>query len=923
VLLAGAGLLLFAAVSFAHRFGAFRPLEGAEWAQSGNGPVVVGLEPGSAAARAGLVVGDVLLEIEGNSVTRALEADELAWERDAKGPVTVTLERGGTSKTVEVLPEAGSRTEPYVYLFVVGLAFGLSGALIALRWPGVRGGTVYSVFAMCMFGYLTLSPSGAATRFDGFVDWAQTLAGVFVPAILFHVSVALTKRVVRWRRAALSAAYGVAAAQLLAWICLSPSALGGAFGWTHARSALEATDRLGFLVLTISVIATLLVLLRSYSKSSSAMHRGQMRWLLWGLTIGLGPFLLLYAAPWVLDAAGPPRWAQFVGVLPMLLVPAAFTAAMARYRLHDVDLLLLRGLTEVAAVLSTAAVYAATTFVIRIGVGELVAIPGSIVRYLGILVAAVAYPQMRLVVRAGVERAFYRQRYSYRATLLDWARELNAETDLVPLLRRLRQRVRDTLGVTEAEVLVRAGAWRFEAIGSPSLPGHLELDEASLGRLDQEACVQLKQHALPDLPWARYLFPMKVKGTLRALLAISERKATEEPLTTEDRTLLVTLAAHAGTAIEAARLVLEVRRRAEEIERLHAQQARIFESSAVGLLLLDPGGKILAWNRALEEIYGLSREKAVGRMLAEVFPLHVARRIENEVTRTGESGETRIFRLNMVNQESERVVVNISIATADDGETDEGGRSVVTVDDVTARARLEEQVLQQERLASLGLLAAGVAHEINTPLTGISGYAQLLLEDLETDDPKREVLEKIESQTGRASRIANSLLTLARPERTVFEETDLNDTVREVLQLFDPQVRGRQIRLSADLDPGLPHVLGHRGKLQQVLLNLLLNARDALDDGGEIAVLTRSRRGRVFVEVTDNGSGIAEADLPRIFDPFFTTKSRGKGTGLGLSVTYGIVQEHDGRIEAETLPEGVTRFRVELPAAETVRTAAR
>jgi signal transduction histidine kinase len=198
-----------------------------------------------------------------------------------------------------------------------------------------------------------------------------------------------------------------------------------------------------------------------------------------------------------------------------------------------------------------------------------------------------------------------------------------------------------------------------------------------------------------------------------------------------------------------------------------------------------------------------------------------------------------------------------------------------------------------------------------------------MLEDLADDDPKREVLEKIESQTGRASRIANSLLTLARPERTVFEETDLNDTVREVLQLFDPQVRGRGIRLSADLDPDLPTVMGHRGKLQQVLLNLLLNARDALDGGGEIAVATGSRRGRVFVEVTDDGSGIAEEDLPRIFDPFFTTKSRGKGTGLGLSVTYGIVQEHDGRIQAESPPNGVTRFRVELPAAETVRQAAR
>ena len=922
-LLVGAGLLLFAGASFARRAGAMQPFVGVDWAKSDAGPVAASVDPASPAGMAGLVLGDVLREVEGEVIDSTLDADELAWERDAGRSVSVTVSRGGREHGLDIVAEWGPRSEPYVYLFVVGLAFGLSGALILLRWPGVRGGTVYSLFAICMFGSLTLSPSGTADGFDLLVGAADVLARVFAPALLFHVGVALTKRTVRWRRSALGGAYGLVAAQLIAWIWLSPHGVAAVYRFADPRGAIQVMDRLGYLALTIAVSATMLVLFKSYSGSSSAMHRGQMRWLLWGLAIGLGPFLLLFAAPWVLDATIPPRWAQFVGVLPMLFVPAAFTAAMARYRLHDVDRLLLRGLTEVAAIVSTAALYAATTFVVRVGVSEFISMPGSIVRYLGILVAAVAYPQMRLVVRVGVDRAFYRQRYSYRATLLDWARELNTETDLSPLLRRLRRRVRDTLGVVEAEVLVRAGAWRFESIGSPRAPEFIELDQASLSRLDHESFVALKARALAELPWARYLFPMKVKGALRAVLAVSERKDGEEPLTTEDRTLLVTLAAHAGTAIEAARLVLEVRRRAEEIERLHAQQARIFESSAVGLLLLDPGGKILAWNRALEEIHGLSRDRAVGRMLADVFPPHMAARIEQEVEHIGETEERRIFRMNMVNQKAERVVVNVSIAAGVEGGGDEGGRYVLTVDDVTERVRLEEQVLQQERLASLGLLAAGVAHEINTPLTGISSYAQLMREDLGDDDPHNQVLKKIETQTARASAIANSLLTLARPERTVFEETDLNETIRDVIQLFAPQVRGRSISFVERLDEDLPRVLGHRGKLQQVLVNLLLNAGDAVEDGGEIQVLTYGRAEHAVVEVIDNGAGISEDDLPRIFDPFFTTKGRGKGTGLGLSVTYGIVQEHDGRISAEVSPDGRTRFRVELPIAVPLRTAAK
>jgi signal transduction histidine kinase len=222
----------------------------------------------------------------------------------------------------------------------------------------------------------------------------------------------------------------------------------------------------------------------------------------------------------------------------------------------------------------------------------------------------------------------------------------------------------------------------------------------------------------------------------------------------------------------------------------------------------------------------------------------------------------------------------------------------------------------------LGLLAAGVAHEVNTPLTGISSYAQILLEDMAPDDPRRETLEKIEIQTRRVSAIANSLLNLARPERSSFESLPLNDAIHEVLRLFEPQIREKRIVLHVELSSDLPEIRGHRGKLQQVLLNLLSNARDAVLGGGRIAVRTLHTGGRVVVEVVDDGIGIAESDLPRIFDPFFTTKGRGQGTGLGLSISYGIVREHDGTMHVESVPGEFTRFRVELPVHKPARASA-
>jgi signal transduction histidine kinase len=279
-----------------------------------------------------------------------------------------------------------------------------------------------------------------------------------------------------------------------------------------------------------------------------------------------------------------------------------------------------------------------------------------------------------------------------------------------------------------------------------------------------------------------------------------------------------------------------------------------------------------------------------------------------------ETGEARVFRYTLINRTGERIVINLTISP-EIVERHGAGARVVTFDDVTERVKLEEQVLRQERLASLGQLAAGVAHEVNTPLTGISSYTQMLLEELDPGDSRQETLAKIEAQTRRASNIANSLLNLASPERIAFENLSVNELVEEALELFEPQIRQRNTVMDVSLQEGIPLVRGHRGKLQQVLLNLLLNARDAVDGDGRIQVRTAEESDRVVLEIVDDGAGIAEEDLPRIFDPFFTTKGRGRGTGLGLSISYGIVHEHEGEMSVSSEPGRYTKFRVELPSA--------
>jgi hypothetical protein len=235
--------------------------------------------------------------------------------------------------------------------------------------------------------------------------------------------------------------------------------------------------------------------------------------------------------------------------------------------------------------------------------------------------------------------------------------------------------------------------------------------------------------------------------------------------------------------------------------------------------------------------------------------------------------------------------------------------------------------MQADKLSSIGLLAAGVAHEVNTPLAVISTYAQMLAKQISGDEQKAPLLEKIARQTFRASEIVNSLLNFSRTSPTQFVPVDLNKVLRETLTLVEHQFAKSSIQVDLKLDESITLLKGSPGKLQQVFLNLFLNARDAMDSagasggtsGGMLTIETGPWNGAVRASVRDTGGGIAPENLARIFDPFFTTKGAVKGTGLGLSVSYGIVREHGGDIEVQTQPGKGTEFILTFPVASAGR----
>ncbi|MEP7214310.1 MAG: ATP-binding protein [Acidobacteriota bacterium] len=939
------------------------PTDGVLWAQKADGIYAEKVLPGLAASRAGISPGDKLLTVslDGQTYDEVISTADIPMYLEAAGvggSLTYFYQKTSYTfadnfyyadlKNIDTLPRW---TPSIVFLSIVGLIW-LGVGIFVLFKQGSQSPFVIHFATVCLtaFVFHVYRTLNLGQDFDLAVSLLDDIAFAAFPPLFLHFCLRYPVHSEifdnpRWKTYALYVPAVLLVATSFSFslgLIFLPETIASAL-----RNFITSTKAIPILnqALTIHFVAGVslgaTVLLWRFLTSKQTLVRQRLKWAMWGTIASIVPILAVQIARRFVYLPDD-TFTTAITTLPLALIPLSFGHSVVRYRLMDVDVVVRRALVYAMTTVAIAMMIGAVALgLVFLAVGNNLSTTEITLRALIAIIAMAAIVMLseplKNYLQERADRFFYGNRYDLRQGLNDFGRTLSATTAMEPLLDALTDRLKQVLDVEKVAVFVEdeTNLDRYKLAKSSGLSesfripaefrqlirqksadnGIVRADELEQGEPEFDS--SNGNGKIPKRKELHYFVPCVVRGKMVAVVGLG-RASDGSLLSSEDLEILRTVSGYIAVAIENSRLYQEQQNQTEELALLKEFNESIVESVNVGLLAVDEDGRVTRCNTTFEEMLALGREQVVGRLVDDIFDESFALNL------AGVLGKSRwhlteirnAYKLHTFDALGRSLILNVAVAPLRSISNAQTG-AIIVLENVSSRVKLEETLQQSEKLSSIGLLAAGVAHEVNTPLTGVSSYTQMLLGMVPETDPKHALLQKMQRQTDRATNIVGNLLNFSRSGNALeLAEVNVNKLLDDTLQLLEPQLRNSQIVITKDYTTIEPLIYGSGAKLQQVFTNLVLNARDAMFGGGTIILKTTvSDDGEVTIEVTDDGDGILPENISKIFDPFFTTKGVGNGTGLGLAVSYGIVQEHAGTIEAHSEPGVGTTFRVAFPAA--------
>ena len=834
------------------------------WVQ---GEVVVDVVPsGSSAAVAGLVPGDAIVAVDGIEVGR-LEDPAFLIAGGEHHLLSVRRRDGGITE-IGFHPPSPVIEPVYLARTSVGL-FGLVCALFAVWRTDRREASVLLLIAVVSL-ILGAVPSRIAASWFG-LQALHRMAGAALPFLIARFFVIFPERRTTVRALDAVMALAVIGAGTTAVVA-------NAEGWWPVIASVLRV--LFSLALAGGII---LHVVRWWRVSRDARIRRQIEWAALGLFVGLVPWAALVRIPRQLGIEFDPF--SWMMVLPIATLPLALVAALLEYQLWDLEPIARDALSATLVLVIGGFGFTVTNHLLVNYASGFGSLRNLFAFATGVLLVVLLQP-IRARVGYFLEHWLYHGRRPPQWLLTHAARELAQVTDPRELLGRLAETLREGLDFDVVATYLRTGGGGFGRVSSGGSHVPERLPESILDRHFPAP----EESALAAGGYTVRLVLQRVDA-VHGLLYLGLRRGLF-PLGSEAQEVVEAFTAQAAVALESARYLDDLRRQAEEYRILHANTQRIIESSAAAILVCDAAGRILSANSQAAGIFGVQARELVSVALDTLVELPESWRDSLPLQAANAEAKTRA-------QPERRVILAVSMLELDSGTFN--GR-VVVLQDVTELRQLQDRMREQERLAALGRLASGLAHEINTPLTGISSFAQMLGEMTPRTDPRAALVSKLVDQSFRVSRIVANLREAIRGGAEDSTVIDLAMVARTAA-IEASRSLGAASRLEIDAERPVM-ARGAPGPVELAVSNLVRNAIEATDPDEPVLMRVVANGDWAEVQVEDRGPGVAEGDLGRVFEPFFTTKNDRGGTGLGLAITRDMIANLGGEVSLENLASG-------------------